>query len=181
MSKKKNNSKKKKNLILAIALGVLSFFLAFILLLGYFVKTEGIGFLSNLVSLSRRGPDVGEGFEKITFEEGDEEASMGERELPESFPKDFPTYPEATLVNSWTATGNTTEGVSVVWQTPDSLSIVSEYYQGELEKSGWTAIVNKEGDSATITFEKDKVSGFIGITKGEGDITVISVTLGIEK
>jgi len=114
----------------------------------------------------------------VTLEEG-EFSFEEEGNLPDNFPSDFPIYPDAKLASSWTASGNETDGLSLIWETVDSISEVSNYYESELEDAGWTlSFTSETEDSTTFAFEKNDVSGFIGITVEESK-TVISLTLGL--
>ncbi len=109
----------------------------------------------------------------FTFEEGGK--------LPEGFPQDFPVYPGAKLTSSWTAGGESSKGTSVVWESDDATSKVADFYKSELVAKGWkiTANFNQE-DTSTYSFEKNNVSGFFGVAKGEKGKTNISVTIGVK-
>ena len=102
-----------------------------------------------------------------------------EGNLPDNFPSDFPIYPDAKLASSWTANGDGTNGLSLIWETGDSVSKVSDYYESELVGAGWTlSFTSETEDSTTYAFEKNDVSGFIGITVEESKV-IISLTLGL--
>ena len=124
--------------------------------------------------------DIGKDGEKVTVttEEGGfvfEE----EGELPNEFPSDFPIYPEAKLISSWLASGESTDGLSLIWETEDTFSKVSNYYENELEEANWTlSFTSETEDSTTFAFEKNGSSGFIGITFEESKV-VISLTLSL--
>jgi len=110
-------------------------------------------------------------YREFSFEE--------EGSLPDNFPSDFPIYPDAKLASSWVASGTDTDGLSLIWETEDSVDKVSNYYESELKKAGWTlSFTSETEDSTTFAFEKNNVSGFIGITVEELKI-VISLTLGL--
>ena len=91
---------------------------------------------------------------------------------------DFPVYPEAVIESSYTTEGDK-KATSVVWKTGASLSQVSDFYKSELENAGWaiTSSIENE-DSTSFSFERDTKFGIIGIGRGEGGLTVISVTIG---
>ena len=91
---------------------------------------------------------------------------------------DFPIYPGATEESSYTTEGDN-KATSIVWKTDDSISEVSYFYNKELEMGGWeiTSIIENE-NSTTLSFTRGESYGFVGIGKGEGDITIISVTIG---
>ncbi len=100
--------------------------------------------------------------------------------LPENFPKDFPIYPSSTLKTSWAAQGETKQGISVLWESEESAQVVTAFYKQELARLGFRINSSFESEgSFTISFEKEDVSGFIGIAQGDGAKTQISVTLGI--
>jgi hypothetical protein len=101
--------------------------------------------------------------------------------LPTNFPPDFPIYPGSSLKTSWVSQGELREGISVLWESKDSPQAVSEYYKKKLPELGWIVGSSFESEgSYTISFEKETSDGFIGITQGEGGLSQISVTLGIE-
>ena len=130
-------------------------------------------FTGGLVDVEKDGEKV-----TTTTEEGEFAFEEGGN-LPDSFPSDFPVYPDAKLASSWVADGDSTDGLSIIWETEDSVSKVSNYYENELEKAGWTlSFTSNTEDSTTFAFEKDGAKGFIGVTVEESKV-VISLTLGI--
>lgn len=177
--KKKGKSYSQKALLLLII--VVAVPLGFYLLGRYtplgFGRLDLETFLSkivggNLASLPGR--------EKTNPNSKDQDFSISAGEtLPEGFPSDFPLYPEAKIVSSFTANGGGTSGVSVVWENQDSLEKIIAFYKVELPKGEWKIVssFDREG-SSTISFEKDSTSGFLGIAKGEKGLSIISVTIG---
>lgn len=118
---------------------------------------------------------------KITFDgTGGQFSYSAEGNLPDGFPKDFPIYTGAKLTSSWTTNGESGKGISVVWETTDSADKVQAFYKDKLPQSGWK-IDNEFAQESmqTISFEKDNVSGFIGLTESNQKLT-ISVTFGIK-
>ena len=101
--------------------------------------------------------------------------------LPAGFPKDFPVYQNATLTSGWEKGKDEGYVISVVWETDDLPQNTFYFFDDELKSFDWaiTSSVNSK-DSYTISFTKEKISGFLGITKGEKGKTLISVTLNIE-
>lgn len=167
MAKKKKNTNKLP--ILLVVLSILFFSTSF--LTGYYYKDEIFNLLSPRLNM---GDEVSVGSEIKTPD------SSSDDQLPNEFPKDLPIYQNAELKNSWTASGNATKGISVIWETEDSLVDAYTFYIRELRSNSWKILSEyQEGASNTITFEKDTISGFIGITKGEEGKTLISVTMGI--
>lgn len=115
--------------------------------------------------------DVSEGGDKVTIETDEGKVTVGKNEVPDSFPSDITVYSGAEV----TGTTETSEGVSLLLTTSDSVEKVNSFYKADLAKNGWTisssSIVT---DSALITAEKgskslivtvgpDKESGKTGI------------------
>lgn len=166
-------AKKDKNtnllLVLLVVISILIFAASFFV--GYFFREEIFGLFGPKFNVSQETSSESEfGVPELTSSE----------DLPDEFPGTFPVYQNAELENSWTASGNATKGISVIWSTGDSVSDVYEYYLAQLEDNSWEILSQfQEEDSNTITFEKEGVSGFVGITTGEEGKTLISVTMGI--
>jgi hypothetical protein len=175
--KEKRELSKKAPILLILAAVVV----AAVILGGIFYrKAKGL-VVGNIFSRLTGGVvDVDKDGEKVTITSEEGEFSFEEGgSLPDNFPSDFPIYPDAKLASSWTASGDDTDGLSLIWETEDSVSKVSNYYEGELEDAGWTlSFTSETEDSTTFAFEKNDASGFIGITVEESK-TVISLTLGL--
>ena len=148
----------------------------------------GAGFLfrniffrvEELASLESESEEVEELVEEI--EEMVGEGGNGEVSLPENFPSDLPSYPDAVIVSSWRGGEGDAQGMSVLWETEASVEEVSEYYRENLENSGWEASAAIETeDSATFGLTKNGSEGFVGITRGEQGKTIISIAIGIEE
>ena len=137
-------------------------------------------FLSRIIG---RDVKIEENGESTTIKSEDQEISFSVTgTLPEGFPQDFPLYPEATISSSFTAKGEGTNGTSIVLGSQDAIEKVIEFYKSELPQKGWKIVSNFEQQgSSTISFEKELVSGFLGITKGEKGISTISVTIGVKE
>ena len=172
--KEKEKETKPKSNKLVLILAILGAIVIGVTLVGRFAyrtflsKTTG-----GVIGIDKEG-------EKVTVKSEEAEFSFEEGgELPENFPKDFPIYPEAKLISSWTASGEETEGLSLVWETNDSIDKVSAYYKEKLTESGWKLSLTAEvEDSITLAFEKNDTGGFLGITT-EDSKTIISLTLGL--
>lgn len=103
-----------------------------------------------------------------------------QKELPEDFPDNFPVYPGSILINSGFVEGNEIKAFSAVWESKDAVEEVTSYYQKELTALGWEVDLTSEDDnSATFSFGKAGISGFVGIAAEEAK-TVIAATLGIK-
>ena len=177
--KEKKNKKSLPVSLIAIGVIVLA------AVLGYLFLYKGIkSRISNYFvskSLSKQlGGDVkieGDG-EKVSYKGEDFEFSYDAGgELPEDFPKDFPIYDNSKLVSKWSSTNEENEGISVVLETEDDLSKVSDYYKTKLEKEGWTITSTfSQEDSSVFSFEKGDTEGILGITNAEDKVS-ISITI----
>jgi len=182
----KEEPKKKSNKLLIILLSVL----AVLVLVGLaaWVLWRSLGgkisskFLSLFLSKTAgENVKVENDGKKISFDgKGGQFSYSAEGKLPDGFPSDFPIYPGAKLTSSWTTTGEDSKGISVVWETTDSVTQVKLFYKDKLTAGGWK-IDNELAQETmqTISFEKDKTSGFVGLAESNGKLT-ISVTLGIK-
>ncbi len=173
---KREPNKKAPILIILAAMVVIAAILG-----GIFYRKAKDLVVGNIFSRLTGGDvDVDKEGEKVTVTSEEGEFSFEEGgKLPDNFPSDFPVYPKAELASSWTASGNDTDGLSLIWETEDSVSKVGNYYESELENTGWALSYTSETeDSITFAFEKNDVRGFIGITVEESK-TVISLTLGL--
>jgi hypothetical protein len=154
-------------LVLLIVFSLLIFAGSFVA--GYFYKDKIFGLLG-----PRFSTDEG------SLPEEKMNAATSLDSLPEGFPESFPIYQSAELQDSWEASGNTTRGISVVWTTDDSVNSVYGFYSTNLTNYSWEIVSEyKQQGSNTITFQKEEISGFVGITRGEEGKTLISVTMGI--
>lgn len=137
-------------------------------------------FFSRLTGSSAKIEEDGE---STTIKSEDEEISISQAGgFPEGFPQNFPLYPEAKIISSFTAQGKETNGISVVLGSQDSTEKVIEFYKSELPNKGWKIVSSfDQQGSSTISFEEDKVSGFLGITKADMGVTTISVTIGVKE
>jgi hypothetical protein len=123
---------------------------------------------------------ITDGGKKISYtgEEG-EFSFESEGGLPEGFPNDFPIYPEAKVASSWNSSSEETKGYSLILETPDSREKVNTYYKEELTNKGWKITSQfSDQETFTYTFEKDSLSGLVGIGVGEVEKTAISITVG---
>ncbi len=139
----------------------------------------GAGFLTFINSTKRYKGDAA--VNKADFEEKNDFASQIEEEvvLPSEFPQDFPIYPEAKLENSYQSKGEEVNAVSVIWLVPETLEKVSSFYKRELEDTGRRVVATFEDEnSVTMSFEKGQEEGFIGIGSEEGNVVIVSVTIG---
>jgi hypothetical protein len=104
------------------------------------------------------------------------ESASGEaaKTLPSSFPSDFPVMPGMKL-DSTTSWSSPDQGVAygIVWSTSDKTDKITQYYRAELEKSGWTKVVEYAADNqAVLSYKKD-----VNVEKGTAD----TATVGVEE
>ncbi len=101
----------------------------------------------------------------------------GNLALPESFPKDVPTYPGAKV----TANVTVNDGVQVSFQTPDSATKVVDFYAEKLKAGGFTmeTTMNTEA-SSMVTAKKDKRTVMV-MAGRESDGTRITLMVHSEK
>lgn len=177
----KETKNKKSSPTLLVIVGIL----VLVGVLGYRFLYKGIRTrISNYFvskSLSKQlGGDVkieGDG-EKVSYKGEDFEFSydMG-GDLPEGFPKDIPIYKDSNLLSKWSSTSEGEEGISVVLESADSLTKVSDFYKVELEKTGWTVTSSfLEDESSIFSFEKEDKEGILAITTVEDKVN-ISITI----
>jgi hypothetical protein len=168
---------------LPLILVVLAVILVGAYLLGRVVTRKAGDFLAGRVLSGVTGGNVkvDESGGKVTFENSEGKVSFeGGDKLPEGFPADFPLYPGAKIVSSFTANTDGKDGMSVAWETGDSVEAVSSFYKSNLVANGWKVSATfEQGDSTTTSFEKEGWGGFMGITSTEGK-TTISATVGVK-
>jgi hypothetical protein len=139
-------------------------------------------FLGTFLSRTREGVgEVEKSGQEVTASSKEQEFLFEtQEELPEDFPDNFPIYPGSILTSSGSVEGKEVKAFSVVWETKDAVEEVASYYQKELIALGWKIeLTSGNNDSATLSFEKDEVVGFVGIAAEEAK-TVIAATLGIK-
>lgn len=150
-------------------------YFTFFLALTAFISVSVV-YLRNTIIYSTNPEQTVDGV-LIREQETGEEVAKGV--FLESFPVDFPVYPDSEIESSSIAEGSEREAISVAWTADGSLSEVSEYYKVELEREGWEALSTFEDEESVIfSFEKEQSYGFIGIGKKDSDKVIISVTIG---
>ncbi len=115
---------------------------------------------------------------RVETDEGTYTAGGGE--VPADWPKDAPTYPDATV--SYSASVNPTTGKAgsaLVLVTTDDVKAVTDYYKKMLETNGWTISATMEAGATTVMgASKDDRTLSLSISGGQGQT---SITMGIEK
>lgn len=94
----------------------------------------------------------------------------------EGLPEDFPIYRNSKLVTY--ALSDDGDGKSYIWETDDEVGIVYEYLKSKLRIEGWEISNDSStGNSSVLSFEKNKIIGFLGVFKGSGGESIVSVTI----
>lgn len=115
--------------------------------------------------------------EKVTIETNDGKLTIGQNEIPKSFPSDITVYKGAKVTSS----AETDEGLSVQLTTNDSASTVYDFYRNDLKENGWKETSNSTyGDTSMVSAEKSGKSVLITVSKDtSNDGTVISIVYSI--
>ena len=94
----------------------------------------------------------------------------------QSVPKDFqlPLYPGATATGSVSAEGESEEQAKfVILSTADPIDKVSDYYQEELKKSGWSIDnIQNLGKLVSISVNQKGIDGNVNISDDNGKTTI---------
>jgi hypothetical protein len=93
--------------------------------------------------------------------------------LPDDFPDDVPTYPDATLA----VAAEMPTGFTVVHNSADAVDDVSAFFKTELEEEGWEVgqTIDTPQGSMIVATKDDRQ---VGVTIGaEDDQTTISTTI----
>ena len=90
-------------------------------------------------------------------------------------PEDLPRYPAATLLDMDTESYE--EGLSVTFESPDSVDQIRAFYDRELPAAGWEIEVAKRiSDAYIILAHKGEMEANIDVTEG-GETTSIEWSL----
>ena len=130
---------------------------------------------------SATGVDVDyNGNGSATYSTSEGTATIGANSLPESWPKDAPKYPGATIQFSASSNPETGKpGAAVVFQTSDSAEKVTDFYKRELASNGWT-IEGTATFGVATTIAANKGDRQIGIQIADAGNGTTQVTVGIE-
>ncbi len=121
--------------------------------------------------------DIEEGGDEATVETDEGKITIGQNDVPDSFPSDITVYSGAKVTTS----ADTDEGVTVILETSDSSSKVFEFYKKDLAGNNWTkTIVSSEEDSSVIQAEKGSKQVIImtGPSSEDTSVTQIIITVG---
>lgn len=128
-------------------------------LAGYFVQIKSN---ETIIDKATNGDGIQNNGKKSTIDTNDGKITIGQGEIPKSFPLDVSVY-EGVEVQETTEAEN---GVSITLKTSDSISKVTNFYKKDLAKKGWKGVTSS-------TFEG---SSLITAKKGNREL-VISVTI----
>jgi len=119
----------------------------------------------------------GEGFRILGENEeiGEISAQLGEEaKIPDSFPKDVPPYPGASVIVGMVAAG---VGMLTL-QTGDDPEKVTAFYRENLEEEGWRLSPEMElQGQRVLAFEKGARNGAVQVSR-EGSDTTVVITVG---
>jgi len=115
-----------------------------------------------------------------TYTSSDGTVTVNGNKLPDNWPSDAPTYPNAAIQYSGSSNPQTgAEGSAVSFTTSDSVQTVTDFYKRELVSKGWVIDQSASVGGATVlTAKKDtRTFGTYITDAGNGQI---AVTVGIE-
>jgi hypothetical protein len=183
------NTKKQTNPLVYIGIGCL----VLIVLIGlggaivgrFFAKKVSVGLLQNAIEqktgVKTNLQDVEKG--KVTFTDTKTGAKVdiGSGKIPDTFPKDFPLYPNAKVASAMSgAQAEKNNGFWLTMTTPDSVDAVSTFYKSQLGATGWTIDATyTAGNTTTETMSKSGWSGSLAISSDSSSKeTQIVIILG---
>ncbi|HET9200445.1 MAG TPA: hypothetical protein VFO84_05660 [Dehalococcoidia bacterium] len=122
-----------------------------------------------------------------TAEEGEEFALPESLTLPSGFPDDLiPLYPDSTVIQTDFQAGQGETGglrqFSITSVTEDDFEPIIEFYEEELEASGYTVSTSDEGSVVQISFEDEEnpdLSGVLQINVFEQDPQLTAITIQV--
>lgn len=118
--------------------------------------------------------DINSQNQEMVVETEEGKLTVGKQEIPENFPSDLPIYRNSEIVT----TVSSAEGIAVTLSTKDTVSDVSDYYQGALKTNGWTIVSTSTINNAVVYgIEKGEVSGGVIITESEA---ATQITLSVD-
>jgi hypothetical protein len=113
-----------------------------------------------------------------TFDTGDGEVTLSE-DLPDSFPDDFPIYPDAELEGAFTGEQEGIEGTVATWRTGDDFQDVVDFYEREFEEGPWTTTASGSATGSNFWSVENPGSDQVGyVAVSQGDEVSIIATVG---
>lgn len=187
--KKEATSVKKSKMSPIVGVGIGCFILLLLVGTGisfavrFFAKKAGVsvlqGAIENKTGIKTNLQDIEKGKMTFTDSKTGQTVSVGSQKLPDTFPKDFPVYTNATVAGSVSGVqdgkGN---GFLVTFATSDGLDKVVPFYTKELASNGWRTTASFNSDTVqTWAVSKGAMEGSVSITS-ENDQTTILVAIG---
>ncbi len=147
----------------------------------YFVRKAGEKAAEKAIERESGGEadvDVGEGKVKIKTEEGEAEIEVGETQLPDDFPKEFPIYENAKVSAVYRSEAGGQVRFNVTFELSDSWQDAKDFYKEELPKSGYTIAASSETQDGAMLYLKKggEDAGLIAFGEAE-DNDNLTVTL----
>jgi hypothetical protein len=123
------------------------------------------------------------------FSQGNQDSvtTRFERTVPDGYPSDIPTYPNARVVSALVQTQGEDASYIVVYDTTDTRDAVASWYQDALEHDPWQITFGQETrESAIRGFDKTDdpdVSGVVLVSESKGGglttiLTSVQITSG---
>ena len=102
---------------------------------------------------------------KVTVKEGNTTiTSGGNVQVPSSFPKDVPVYPNTQVLNSMSAG----DIVHLTLISKDNMEKIIASYKEQMSKQGWKETASfTMGTTATIAYDKDNRHATVAVSKME--------------
>ena len=100
---------------------------------------------------------------KVTVKEGDATiTSGGNVQVPASFPKDVPVYPNTQVLNAMTSP----DVVHLTLISKESVEKIAASYKEQMKREGWKETASLTmGTTVTLAYEKDKRNATVAISK----------------
>lgn len=136
------------------------------------------GAIENASGVKTDLSDVEKGKVTYTDKKTGDTFSIGSEKLPDTFPKDFPLYPNAKVISSVTSSQGEKAVLLVIFETTDGLDKVVPFYKSGIGTGGWEITSSFDSDTLqTWAIAKENTEGSLSITSQEGK-TTIQVMLG---
>ncbi len=179
------SAKKQTNPLVYIGIGcaVLVVFLSILAaVIGNFVAKRFIGgIIESKTGIKTNLKDIESGKMSFTDPKTGAKVDVGTGKIPETFPKDFPVYPGATVTSSLSgAESGKANGFWLTLSTKDSVDAVAAFYKKQFADNGWVVgSTYTSGDTSTQTVTKSTWNGSLAITSaGNSGETQIVIILG---
>ena len=127
-----------------------------------------------LKNITGRRVDISRDGDKTAVETEQGKATAGKSEVPNSFPSDISIYKGATVTESV----ESELGISIILETKDSVTKVTDFYKADLAKNGWkiTETTTVSGSFA-LTTEGGSKKVVVVVAPGKEGKTNISISV----